>query len=207
MSTRKRKPVSTGKTKAPRSSEVAVEQEQGIGSRIAFLRQQRSMSLDELARASDLTKSFLSKLERGLSVPSISTAIRLAETFGLTVGQLMGEEQYEDAICVVRKNKRRSFMREGSKSGYNYEMLAAAKKFKLMEPYIMRPPLDFQDDRRFEHKGQEFIFILDGTIEIEFARDVIRLEAGDAVYFDATVPHRSRSLNGEFAEVLVVITK
>jgi transcriptional regulator with XRE-family HTH domain len=180
--------------------------EHGIGARIAFLRRQRAISLEDLAQKSGLTKSFLSKLERGLSVPSISTAMALAESFGLTVAQLVGEQQYDDAICIVRKGSRPSFMRRGSAVGYDYEMLAAGKRFKLMEPYIMRPPLAFQDQRRFEHTGQEFLFVLSGSVEIEFASKTFRLDAGDAVYFDSNIPHRTRSLKGRIAEALVVIT-
>ncbi len=189
------------------SSQVPAQAPQlGIGPRIAFLRRQKAISLEDLAQKSGLTKSFLSKLERGLSVPSISTAMALAKSFGLTVGQLMGEQQYDDAICVVRKDDRRSFMRRGSEVGYDYEMLAAGKSFKLMEPYIMRPPLEFQDERRFEHTGQEFLFVLVGSLEVEFAGKRIRLDAGDAVYFDANIPHRTRSLKGRLAQALVVIT-
>jgi DNA-binding XRE family transcriptional regulator len=190
-------------TKAPPSATASGE---GLGARIAFLRRQQAMSLEDLAQKSGLTKSFLSKLERGLSVPSISTAMALAKSFGLTVGQLMGEQQYDDSICVVRKGDRRSFMRRGSDVGYDYEMLAAGKGFKLMDPYIMRPPLAFQDDRRFEHTGQEFLFVLSGSLEVEFAGKLIRLDAGDAVYFDSNIPHRTRSLKGRIAEALVVVT-
>jgi DNA-binding XRE family transcriptional regulator len=68
------------------SSQVPAEAPQlGIGPRIAFLRRQKAISLEDLAQKSGLTKSFLSKLERGLSVPSISTAMALAKSFGLTV--------------------------------------------------------------------------------------------------------------------------
>jgi transcriptional regulator with XRE-family HTH domain len=192
--------------KAPSGDVASATSGQGIGARIAFLRRQRGISLEELAQKSGLTKSFLSKLERSLSVPSISTAMALAKAFGLTVGQLMGEQEYNDAICVVRKGDRRSSMRRGSEVGYDYEMLAAAKSFKMMEPYIMRPPLEFQDERRFEHAGQEFLFVLSGSLELEFAGRPIRLSAGDAVYFDSNIPHRSRSLKGRVAEALVIVT-
>jgi transcriptional regulator with XRE-family HTH domain len=153
------------------------------------------MTLDRLAVSSDLTKSYISKVERGLSVPSISTAMKIAVSLELSVGQLLREDQYDDAISVVRRGERPSFMRGGSASGYDYEMLAAGKRFKTMEPFIMRPPLAFQDDRRLEHGGQEMIFVLSGR----------RLEKGDCVYFDVHVPHRSRSLNGKIAEALVVV--
>ena len=54
-------------------------------------------------------------------------------------------------------------------------------------------------------KGQEMIFVLSGRMEVDFGGDSYRLEKGDCVYFDAHVPHRSRSLNGKIAEALVVV--
>lgn len=133
--------------------------------------------------------------------------MKLAESFGLTISQLLGQDQYVDAACIVRKNERRSFMRPGSSAGYNYEMLASSKRFKGMEPYIMKPPLKFQDKRLFEHVGEEFMFVLSGSVEVELSGEGIRLNAGDALYFDSHFPHRSRSLGGKYAEVLVVLTR
>jgi transcriptional regulator with XRE-family HTH domain len=181
-------------------------QKQDIGQRIRFIRQQRAMTLEKLSEHSGLTKSFISKIERGMSVPSISTAMKIAASFKMTVGQLLGEEEYEDAICVVRKGERRPFLRTGSASGYNYEMIAGGKRFKTMEPYIMRPPNQFQDDRLFQHVGEEIMFVLSGSVEVQFASRLIRLKKGDAVYFDSQVPHRSRSAGTAQAEVLVIIT-
>ena len=179
---------------------------QGIGARIRFFRKQRNMTLDHLSGLSNLTKSFVSKVERGVSVPSISTAMKLAESFNITVGQLLGEDNHEGAISIVRKNERRSFMRAGSSSGYDYEMLAGPKQFKSMEPYIMRPPLKFQDKRLFEHVGEEFMFVLSGSIEVELSGKNFRLNSGDVLYFDSHLPHRTRSLGNKYAKVLVVVT-
>jgi transcriptional regulator with XRE-family HTH domain len=179
---------------------------QGIGARIRFFRKQRNMTLDHLSGLSNLTKSFVSKIERGISVPSISTAMKLAESFNITVGQLLGEDNHEGAISIVRKSERRSFMRAGSSSGYDYEMLAGSKKFKSMEPYIMQPPLKFQDKRLFEHVGEEFMFVLSGSIEVELSGKNFRLNSGDVLYFDSHLPHRTRSLGNKYAKVLVVVT-
>ena len=177
-----------------------------LAGRLAFLRKQRGLTLDDLASGSGLTKSYLSKVERGLSVPSISTAMKLAASFDLSVGQLLGEEQYDDAISVVRRSRRPSFMRAGSAAGYDYEMLAAGKRFKSMEPFVMRPPLAHQDERRFAHAGQEMIFVIAGKMELEFGGRTYVLNKGDCAYFDSHLPHRSRSLDNRIAEVLVVVT-
>jgi transcriptional regulator with XRE-family HTH domain len=176
-----------------------------LADRVGIMRKQRGLTLERLAETTGLTKSYLSKVERGLSVPSISTAMKIAAGLDLSVGHLLGETQYNDAISIVRSDERRSFMRGGSASGYDYEMLAPGKQFKTMEPFIMKPPLDFQDDRRFNHGGQEIIFVLSGQMEIDFGGTRYKLAKGDCAYFDAHVPHRSRSLNGKIAQALVVV--
>lgn len=85
-------------------------------------------------------------------------------------------------------------------------MLVARKKFKTMEPYIIRPPLEFQQNLMYEYAGQEFVFVLRGSVEVEFSGKKIVLNEGDTVYFDSHIPHRSRSLGKEISEVLVVVT-
>lgn len=216
-----RRPIIVGATQSGKTSVIKrtdnrsagikvrkqIERDSGIGARIRFLRQQRNMTLEQLSASSGLTKSFVSKIERGVSVPSISTAMRLAQSFKVTVSQLLGEDHYDDALSLVRKEERRSFMRPGSSSGYNYEMIAGPKRFKRMEPYIMRPPLKFQNRRLFEHLGEEFMFVLSGKVEVEISGQILELRPGDALYFDSHLPHRSRSLGGRYAEVLVVVTE
>jgi len=132
--------------------------------------------------------------------------MKLAESFHITVSQLLGEDQYDDAVSLVRKDERLSFMRPGSSSGYDYEMIASSKRFKRMEPYIMKPPLEFQDKRLFEHVGEELMFVLSGSVEVELSGQSVRLNRGDTLYFDSHLPHRSRSLGTKYAEVLVVVT-
>jgi transcriptional regulator with XRE-family HTH domain len=165
------------------------------------------MTLDDVAEATGLTKSYLSKIEREICVPSIATALKVAASFDVTIGQLVGQEQTEESICVVCKDERSPFTRAGSESGYYYEVLAGSKRFKSMEPFIMRPPFDFENGRFFEHVGEEFIFVLSGAIEVQFVNRRIALKAGDAIYFDSHLPHRTRSIGRRPAEALVVITE
>jgi transcriptional regulator with XRE-family HTH domain len=185
---------------------VRAVKEQSIGARVHFLRQQRNITLEELSSRSGLTKSFVSKVERGISVPSISTAKSLAGSFGLTVSQLLGEDNSDNSVCLVRKEDRPSFMKGGEAGGYDYEMMAAGKQYKRMEPYIMRPPMRFQDGRKFDHLGEEFMFVLTGSIEVELGGKSYELNSGDSLYFDSHFSHRTRSLGRKNAEVLVVIT-
>jgi transcriptional regulator with XRE-family HTH domain len=193
------KPGVAAKTNQPPSQDVGE-----LGKRTAFLRKQRGLSLDELAAASGLTKGYLSKVERGRSVPSISTALRIANSFNLSMGQLLGDAEVSDDVSVVRKSERRPFMRGHTASGWNYESMAGHKALRAMDPFIMRPPREFDDDKMFQHVGEEFMLVLKGVVEIEFPSRRIRLEEGDSLYFDAHLLHRTRCI-GELAEVLVVV--
>jgi mannose-6-phosphate isomerase-like protein (cupin superfamily) len=71
----------------------------------------------------------------------------------------------------------------------------------------MHPPLKFQDQRRFEHMGEELMFVLSGTVEVELSGRAVRLRPGDALYFDAHLPHRSRSVGPKNAQVLVIVAQ
>lgn len=189
------------------SAAVARSQTRNIGARIRYMRRQRSVSLDQLAAAANVTKSYLSKVERGLSVPSISTVLKIAKSFGVSVAQLVGEEEDSGSICVVRKDERTPFVRDGVRSGYNYEMIGAGKQFRTLEPFIMTPPQSYRDDQFFEHPGEELVFVLSGTVEVEFPNRKVQLREGDTIYFDSHIPHRSRSLGRKLAKALVVVTK
>lgn len=178
-----------------------------LGARLALIRRQQGLSLDELARLSDLTKSYLSKIERGLSTPSIASAVKLARALDLGVAELLGEDEPADSICIDRNGKRPPFVASDT-AHYRYEPVAAQRRFKQMEPFLMRPPHALP--RRValsEHEGEELIYVLAGRIEVLFPQRKIELAKGDSVYFDSRLAHRSRSTSTKLAEVLVVINR
>lgn len=178
-----------------------------FGSRLAALRLLSGLSLEDVAASSGLTKSYLSKLERGLSQPSIATVLKLAKTFGISSGKLLGEVPEADEVSVVRKHERLPFSRSEGREGYAYEAVAPGHADKSMTPFIMRPPLMTAENLDLvTHAGEEFIFVISGEMEIVFADRKHRLSAGDSVYFAASLPHRARSLGKVPAEALVVVS-
>jgi transcriptional regulator with XRE-family HTH domain len=184
-----------------------VEMVDALGSRLAGLRKLNGLSLEEVALRSGLTKSYLSKVERAVSQPSIATVLKLARALGVTSGQLLGEEPHEDGIVVVRKEDRVPFSRAEGRSGYAYEAIAAHRDHKAMTPFIMRPPLRSGGKPDLvDHPGEELIHVIHGEMEVAFADRTVHLRAGDSLYFDASIPHRSRSLGKVPAEALVVVS-
>ena len=108
-------------------------------------------------------QSYLSKLERGLSEPSISTVLRLAEAYGVGVSQLVGSDQnaQDELVSLVRVADREALQRGGLGAEYRYESLAGRRKVKAMEPFVVHPPREFPDATAvFPHPGEEFLLVL-----------------------------------------------
>ena len=175
--------------------------------RLKRLRELKAITLDDLATRTGLTKSYLSKVERGISMPSIETALKLSEAFDVGVGQLFGVSAQERDYAVVRKNERKPFSRRGQRAGYYYEAIAPGLSPGQFEAFVMHPPR--QEPRGlpgFHHGGQEMIFVLKGKIEVHFPHAAVKLSNGDTIVFDGQLPHRILSLGSQRAETLVIIT-
>jgi transcriptional regulator with XRE-family HTH domain len=178
-----------------------------VTARLSALRTLNGLSLEELARRAGLTKSYLSKLERGVSQPSIATVLKLAKAFGVSSDKLLSQAPQGDDVVLVRKGERVPFSRVEGRAGYAYEAIAAHRVDKAMTPFVMRPPLrSLAKADLVTHAGEELVFVISGEMEIVFADRSITLQAGDSVYFDASIPHRSRSLGKVVAEALVVVS-
>ncbi len=175
--------------------------------RVKRLREMKGVTLEQLAKRTGLTKSYLSKVERGISVPSIATALKLAETFEVGVGELFGVNAQVDDYSVVRKNQRKPFSRRGRSAGYYYESIAPGLTPGLFEAFIMQPPLEHPPGLQgFHHGGQEMIFVLKGRIEVHFPHTAVKLSGGDNIVFNGQLPHRILSVGPQRAETLVIIT-
>jgi transcriptional regulator with XRE-family HTH domain len=175
--------------------------------RLKKLRNSHGLTLDELQERTGLTKSYLSKVERGLSVPSISTALKLAEVFGVAVGELFGPAEGGDAVAVVRRAERRPVGQFGGATAPEYEALSPNLSPNSVEAFLMRPPHTLEDaQQRFEHDGEELMFVIKGRVELVFPDRVVVLANGDSAAFSGHLPHRCRSLGTSRAEVLVVVS-
>ncbi|OBH34468.1 DNA-binding protein [Mycobacterium sp. E342] len=160
------------------------------------VRTQRGLTLEELAEQTGLTKSYLSKIERRRSTPSIAVALKVAKALDVDVGRLFSDEEAQEKIAVDRA--------PGAVDGQRYRVLASSLLGKSMSPFVVRPAASPADDPHPEHGGQEFMFVHAGTVELDYGDQTITLGVGDSAYFDAAVSHTVRSVGADPAEVVVV---
>jgi transcriptional regulator with XRE-family HTH domain len=176
--------------------------------RLKRLRELKGITLDVLAERTGLTKSYLSKVERGISVPSIATALKVADAFGVGVGSLFGANEAESDFTVVRRQERKPFgRRPGEKAGHRYEAITPGLTHGLFEAFVDHPPFQVPSDyKNAQHRGQEMVFVVSGGIEVGFPHTALQLAAGDCIVFSGQLPHRILSLKPKRAEILVIVT-
>ena len=128
----------------------------------------------------------------------------------VNIGYFFQEEETGKRAVVVRKNERKQIFRriheDPSKVGYYYESLAYPKADKHMEPFQVQFEIKGKEDLIFfTHKGEEFVFVLEGQLEFNYEDEIFMLEPGDSLYFDSSFPHAFRAVGKKNALAIDVI--
>jgi len=180
--------------------------EKHIGERIKRLRLKKSMGLVELGRHTGLSASFLSQLETGRVVPTLRNLARVAMVFSKDLSYFF-EPEPQSLFRLHRRHERVKLPQTGVEDPtYFFESLAYMVPDRLMDPYFAEflPVKKSQDIRPHVHAGYEFLYVLEGELEIRHGDQVSVLEPGDAVYFDASTPHAYLCAGKSHALALIV---
>ena len=177
--------------------------EQTIGENIRRIRKAADKTVTAVAAASGVTKSTLSKIEKGQISSPVSTLIRVAGALRVSLAEFFAEADDDCIYEVTPKGKGQIVVRGESQFGYGYESLATKKQRKMAEPFLVtiRP---HDPIVKFTHEGEEFIYLLSGKLEYTIGDDTFVLCPGDSVYFDPKHPHYSKVLSKEPAKVLSI---
>jgi len=180
-----------------------------VGEKMKALRESKGLSLKELADLTGFSTALLSQMENHLVSPSLGTMIKVANALGVKVGDFLGET-HEEPFAIVRKDERKRVSRfaskEGVKYGYSYESLGFDKKDRYMEPFIVTlEPATVKTSKTSVHEGEEFIFVLEGEMEVILGNHTDVLYPGDSIYYDSTIPHRVQCHQEKITRILAVL--
>ena len=177
-----------------------------IGARLRELRQRKQMGLAELGRHTGLSPSLLSKIERGRMYPTLPTLLRVALVFSVDLGYFFTVGGSD--IAVVRRGGRLRFpARPGEPvPSYHFESLDYTASERKLNTYLAEfesRPVD--DVRLHRHDGDEFLFVIAGTLGLYVEDREIVLEAEDSAYFRASRPHGYRRIGRKRCRAVVVV--
>jgi DNA-binding transcriptional MerR regulator/mannose-6-phosphate isomerase-like protein (cupin superfamily) len=153
-----------------------------IGPRLRQARVSKGKSLAEVARSVEISVGFLSAIERSNMGASVGTLRKLALFYGMNVLDLF---EHEDSTHpVVRKNERKAL---SGGPGVNMELLA--RGHTVLEPHLFRVAPGRGSGSAYSHEGEEFMFLLQGELEIQLGGKKYRLRSGDSMNFQSSTPH------------------
>lgn len=182
-----------------------------IGQRLRRLRQEAGLTAEELAARSAVATAEIEAIESGEKTPAVGQLLNLAKALGVAPGHLFQEERPSQRIEVVRSGERWRVERASSESGtslsYSYEALSYRLTEKAMQPFLIEVSLGLdQPVQPSQHDGEEFMFVLDGELELHVQDQKIRLGPGDSCYFDSRLPHVLRAASARPARLIVVVS-
>lgn len=176
-----------------------------IGQRLKGLREVLDIPVEEIAQLCDITADHYLKIEAGEADPSVYRLTKIAKRYGIALDVLLfGEEPRMSSYFVTRKGKGLSVDR---RKDYKYQSLASGFRGRNADPFLVQvdPLPGNENHNKNAHEGQEFDYILQGTLEITIEDKVQLLHPGDSIYFDSSRMHCMRAIGDEPCRFLCVV--
>lgn len=201
------------KTQESAATQVAAgtEAKAGIGAKITELREALLLSPEDLAERAGCDVSVINDLEAGALAPSLAPLIKITRSLGVRLGTLLDDDENLGPVFVKASEYQDSTRLKGLETASDageltFNALAEGKAARHMEPFfITLEPSDELEHTLSAHEGEEWLFALDGPLEIAYGKDLYVLEPGDSIYYDSIVPHQVRSHNGQSAQFVACV--
>ncbi len=184
--------------------------DQVIGGKIAQLRQLKGISFSNLAKLANLSEAQLTSIESGKIIPSLGILIRITRALGIRLGTLLDDNK-NPGPAVHRANNPSlsssfSTQEDASREHLTFFSLAANKQGKHLEPFIIDiKPGESSQLKKSSREGEEFIYVMEGTVTVAYGTEVYELNEHDSIYIDSIVEHQVTAKGSANAKVLAVV--
>ncbi len=180
-----------------------------IGAKIKGLREMKLVSIEDLAERSHLTVEQIRQIEAGEVTTSLTPLLAIARGLGVRLGTFLDDAELSGPV-ISRAGANElnpvRFSGAGEGSGLDFHALATNKSDRSMEPFIIDVHAPTKDTFEVSsHEGEEFIYVLQGELEVIYGKETFHVKAGDSIYYDSIVPHHVHSAKGVETRILAVI--
>jgi len=180
-----------------------------VGAKIRSLREAKNISREEVAERAKLTLQQVINVEESDVLPSLAPLIKIARVLGVRLGTFLDDNDVLGPV-VCRKNTSEESINfsnnsESSRKDMEYFSLAGHKIGRSMEPFIIN--VQACQEKGFvlsSHEGEEFIYVLEGSVRIIYGKDEYLLEEGDSIYYDSIIDHIVQGTE-KSAKILAVV--
>ena len=183
-----------------------------IGSKIKGIRESKNLSIEEISESSGLSIDQITSIESDQNLPSLGPLIKIARALGVRLGTFMDDsDELGPAICRAKDRERDSSISfsngaANARKHMEYHPLAKQKAGRHMEPFVIDiNPTDDNDFQLSAHEGEEFIYVMEGEVEINYGKETYTLSQGDSIFYDSIVKHHIHGVPGKSAKILAVV--
>ena len=181
-----------------------------LGTKIKQMREQKEMSIADLAKNSGCPADLITALESGELIPSLTPLMQISRALGVRLGTFLDDTESSSVIINRSGDSKEGLHFSGNSSSakspvLDFFPLAQNKCDRHMEPFIINVHPAESDKTLSTHEGEEFIYVLSGQLEIKYGKDSYTLKEGDSIYLDSVVPHYVYSSEGNEAKILAVV--
>lgn len=175
-----------------------------IGEKIIEYRNQKKLTIKEVAQRAGVTPSMLSQIERGLSNPSINTLKMVAKALDVPLFNFFKENNISQDL-VVRKDKRVK-LTFPENNNLMYEMLSPTSNGDIQMMSMSLTPNTSTSEELMSHIGEEVAIVLDGKVDLQLEDEVITLEKGDSIKILPHMNHKWTNLYDETSNIIFALT-
>lgn len=177
-----------------------------VGLQVKTLRRHLEMTAAEVSRRVGISPSMLTKIEKGQTAASIVTLAALADVLGVPIARLFSGHDGRHDCSIVRAGHGLKVERNGTRAGHSYQLIGHSLSGELfVEPYLVTTHTGANPYNSFQHKGVEFLYMLEGRMGYRYADQLIDLKPGDSLLFDATALHGPEVIGDGPLRYLVVV--
>lgn len=177
-----------------------------IGEQIKKVRKQKKMTLKQLAEKTGLSISFLSQIERSKSSMTLESLNKVSDALNISPSQFFANDDQIDTPIKGKEKRERSTPPE-AESFFHYQSLVGSMTNPLFEPRLVT--LKPTDERvsPFRHVGQEFIYVIEGTLTLFYKDAYYELHTGDSFHFESSEAHNWINYSKEIVKLIQVAAK
>ncbi len=178
--------------------------------KIKDIRARQDMTIEELSERSGVKLEVLQAMENGEVIPSLTPLTKMARALGVRLGTFLDDTPELGPVVTRGGETENSLYFSGREDVTNatnpeFHSLGAVKIDRNIDPFIIDIDFEEGDKELSSHEGEEFIYVLEGEIELIYGKDTFTIGKGDTIFYDSVVPHHLHASGNDKAKILAVL--
>lgn len=173
-----------------------------IGKKLKAIRLKNDMTIQELAEKSNVSSNMISRVERGLTIPSVHILMKLANVFDKSINYFVEEVTTTNEVVYSRPGERDKTVYDDESNMHTESFTSGLRDPQFMSFLCTVPKGGTSGEQHMHHPGDELIYLLEGQLRVTIVGETYVLNPGDSLSFKSHLPHRWDNIGADDAKVI-----